>query len=40
MELDISGAKIYFTLPIDLPILGQLRISETMVVRIVHLADP
>lgn len=32
MELDISGAKIYFTLPIDLPILGQLRISETMVV--------
>lgn len=32
MELDITGAKIYFTLPIDLPILGQLRISETMVV--------
>ena len=32
MELDISGAKILFTLPIDLPILGPLRISETMVV--------
>ena len=32
MELDISGAKILFTLPFDLPILGPLRISETMVV--------
>ena len=32
MELDISGAKIFFPLPIDLPILGPLRISETMVV--------
>lgn len=32
MELDISGARIFFTLPIDLPILGPLRISETMVI--------
>ena len=32
MELDINGAKILFTLPIDLPVLGQLKISETMVV--------
>lgn len=32
MNLDISGAKVYFTLPIDLPILGKLQISETMVV--------
>ena len=32
MNLDISGAKILFTLPIDLPILGELRISETLVV--------
>lgn len=32
MELDITGARIFFTLPIDLPILGPLRISETMVV--------
>ncbi len=32
MELDISGAKIFFELPINLPILGQLRISETLVV--------
>ena len=32
MELDINGAKILFTLPIDLPVLGQLKISETMIV--------
>lgn len=32
MELDLSGARILFTLPIDLPILGPLRISETMVI--------
>ena len=32
MELDISGAKILFTLPIDLPFLGPLKISETMVI--------
>lgn len=32
MDLDISGAKVLFTLPIDLPVLGQLQISETMVI--------
>ena len=32
MELDISGARIFFTLPISVPVLGPLRISETMVV--------
>lgn len=32
MNLDISGAKILYTLPIELPVLGPLRISETMVV--------
>lgn len=32
MELDITGARIFFTLPIDLPVLGPLRISETMLV--------
>ena len=32
MELDISGARIFFTLPINVPVLGPLRISETMVV--------
>ena len=32
MELDISGAKVLFTVPIDLPILVELQISETIVV--------
>lgn len=32
MNLDISGAKVLFTLPIDLPVLGKLQISETMIV--------
>ena len=32
MELDMNGARIFFTLPIDLPVLGQLKISETMIV--------
>lgn len=32
MELDITGARIFFTLPIDIPFLGPLRISETMVI--------
>lgn len=32
MELDITGARIFFTLPIDVPFLGPLRISETMVI--------
>lgn len=32
MNLEISGAKILFTLPIELPVLGRLRISETMAV--------
>ena len=32
MELDITGARIFWELPIELPVLGKLRISETMVV--------
>ena len=32
MELDISGAKVYFTIPTDIPILGDIQVSETMVV--------
>ncbi len=32
MELDISGAKVFFTIPIDFPVLGKIQISETMVV--------
>lgn len=32
MDLDISGAKVFFTIPFDFPILGKLQISETIVV--------
>lgn len=32
MNLDVSGAKVYYTFPWDFPILGKLQISETMVV--------
>lgn len=32
MDVDISGAKVFFTVPTDIPILGDLLISETLVV--------
>ncbi len=32
MELDISGARVFFTIPFDFPILGKLQVSETIVV--------
>lgn len=32
MEVDISGAKIFYTSPIDVPILGKFTINETLVV--------
>ncbi len=32
MEPDISGAKVYFTIPTEIPILGDIQISETMIV--------
>jgi len=32
MEVDISGAKVLFTIPTDIPILGDIQISETIVV--------
>lgn len=32
MELDVTGARILWELPLELPVLGKLRISETMVV--------
>lgn len=32
MDVDISGAKVYFTIPTDIPILGDILISETLVV--------
>ena len=32
MDVDITGARIFFDTPINLPILGRLRITETMLV--------
>lgn len=32
MELDISGAKVFFRIPVDVPLLGQIPINETLVV--------
>ncbi len=31
MNLDIAGAKVYFTIPLDIPILGDIQISETII---------
>lgn len=38
MDIDISGARIFYTFPIDFPILGKLSISETMVVSWIVMA--
>ncbi len=38
MELDISGAKVFFTLPTDIPILGDFKLSETIVVSWIVMA--
>ena len=32
MEIDIIGARIFYTFPIDFPILGKFQITETLVV--------
>ena len=32
MNIDISGAKVLYTFPIDFPILGKLQLTETIVV--------
>ena len=32
MNIDISGAKVLYTLPIDFPILGKFQLSETLVI--------
>ncbi|MDO4307380.1 MAG: F0F1 ATP synthase subunit A [Eubacteriales bacterium] len=32
MEVDISGAKVFFTFPFDFPLLGKFQLSETIVV--------
>lgn len=38
MNINIVGPKVYYTLPFDIPILGQLQISETMVVSWIVMA--
>ncbi|MBR2257178.1 MAG: F0F1 ATP synthase subunit A [Blautia sp.] len=38
MDIDISGARIFFTFPFDFPILGKLSISETMLVSWIVMA--
>ena len=32
MNLDVSGAKVFYTFPFDVPFLGKLELSETIVV--------
>ena len=32
MEIDITGARIFYTFPVDVPILGKFQITETLVV--------
>ncbi len=32
MDVDISGARVFFTIPTGIPVLGDLQISETLVV--------
>lgn len=38
MELDISGAKILFTIPTDIPILGDIQFTETILISWVVMA--
>ena len=38
MEVDISGARIFYTFPFDFPILGKLSITETIVISWVVMA--
>ena len=38
MEVDISGARVFFTIPTDIPLLGDLQISETLVVSWIVMA--
>lgn len=32
MDVDISGARVFFTIPTSIPVLGDLQISETLVI--------
>lgn len=38
MEFDVSGARVFFSIPTNIPILGDLQISETMVVSWIVMA--
>ncbi|MGN8799053.1 F0F1 ATP synthase subunit A [Candidatus Merdisoma sp. HCP28S3_D10] len=38
MEVDISGARVFFTIPTNIPLLGDLQISETLVVSWIVMA--
>ena len=38
MEVDISGARVFFTIPTNIPILGDLQIRETLVVSWIVMA--
>ncbi|MCR5278636.1 MAG: F0F1 ATP synthase subunit A [Lachnospiraceae bacterium] len=38
MEISINGPKVYYTLPFDIPVLGKIQISETMVVSWIVMA--
>jgi len=46
MNFDVTGAAVYFTIPTGIPILGDIQITETLVVSwivmalITGLADP
>ena len=32
MNIDISGAKVLYTFPIDFPLLGKFQLSETILI--------
>ncbi len=38
MEINIVGPKVYYTLPFDIPVLGKIQISETIVVSWIVMA--
>ncbi len=38
MEISINGPKVYYTLPFDIPVLGKIQISETIIVSWIVLA--
>ena len=49
MDIEITGGRIFYTFPFDIPILGKFQITETLVGKLgghasdhrtVHLADP